>query len=226
MNPELRIGLVDSGCTAEQATALAAGRRFWLEQGELCQGPLRDDRLGHGSAVLATLAQDLRQPQLLLAQVFDERWATSALQVAGALYWLVEQGARVINLSLGLRQDRPLLREACQHALEAGVLLCASSPARGEAVFPASYPGVIRVTGDARCSPGQWSWLGSAQADFGAPVRAGSGLAGASLACAALSGGIAAFLQRQPRAGRREVLDYLAAGAAYLGPERKGMEHA
>ncbi|CAD5110427.1 subtilisin-like serine protease QhpE [Zestomonas carbonaria] len=225
MATELRIGLIDSGHSPAQASRVAGSRRFWLAGGELHEGEAQADRLGHGSALLDTLAAQAGPLPVYVAQVFAERWATSPLQVAAALHWLVERRVALINLSLGLRNDRPVLREACAMALEAGVLLCASSPARGEPVFPASYPGVIRVTGDARCAPGQWSWLDSPQADFGAPVNAASGLAGASVACAALSGQIAAFLQDRPDAGREAVLEHLRSGAAFIGPERRGAEH-
>ena len=222
MSTEPRIGLVDSGHAPTQAPLIRAGRRFWLDGEALREGPLTADGLGHGAAVIASLTTEAGDAELHLAQVFDGRGQTSALQLAAAIHWLIEQDVALINLSLGLRQDRPLLRQACAAASDAGILLCASSPAQGAAVFPAAYPQVLRITGDARCAPGQWSWLDSAQADFGAPVRAGSGMAGASVACAALSGLVAAFLRREPGAGREAVLDYLRRGAAFLGPERHG----
>ncbi|WP_446731499.1 subtilisin-like serine protease QhpE, partial [Pseudomonas soli] len=118
------------------------------------------------------------------------------------------------------RQDRPVLRLACAEAVAAGVLLCASSPARGEPVYPASYPGVIRVTGDARCAAGQWSWLDTPQADFGAAVGA-AGVAGASLACAAFTGRVAALLREEPGMTRQALLHWLEQHAAFVGPERK-----
>ncbi|MDT4855610.1 hypothetical protein FQZ97_899720 [compost metagenome] len=144
------------------------------------------------------------------------------MQIAAALHWLVEQDVALVSMSLGLRNDRPVLREACALARTAGILLCASSPAQGEPVYPASYPGVIRITGDARCTPGQWSWLNSAQADFGAHVTAANGVAGASVGCAALSGIMAGFLQRHPGASRQDVLLWLRENAAFVGPERRG----
>ncbi|MBK4997805.1 peptidase S8 and S53 subtilisin kexin sedolisin [Pseudomonas sp. S31] len=225
MRHDLRIGVIDSGCAPAQAGAVLAGRRFWLEDGTLHHGPLQPDRLGHGSAVLASLQAEAGQAPLLLAQVFNGQGATSALQVAAALLWLAEQGATLVNLSLGLQQDRPVLRRACAEAQAAGVLLCASSPARGGPVYPASYPDVIRVTGDARCAPGQWSWLGSAQADFGGYVGE-RGMAGASLGCAALSGRIAALLQQQPGLDRAQLVAWLQANAAFIGPERRGAADA
>ncbi|WP_028630066.1 MULTISPECIES: peptidase S8 [Pseudomonas] len=222
MANELAIGIIDSGFAPEQGSHVALARRFWLEGGELLDGDTQPDALGHGSVVLDTLTRQCGPVRLCVAQVFAERWQTSPLQIAAALHWLIEQNVALVNLSLGLRNDRPVLREACVLAHTAGILLCASSPAQGEPVYPAAYPGVIRVTGDARCAPGQWSWLNSPQADFGAHVAAANGVAGSSVGCAALSGIIAGFLQAHPGAGREAVLQWLREGAAFTGRERRG----
>ncbi|MGH8434322.1 MAG: subtilisin-like serine protease QhpE [Pseudomonas sp.] len=223
MAAELRIGIIDSGHSAAQANQVVAARRFWLADESLQEGEARPDQLGHGTAVLAAIAERAAAAQLCVAQVFGERWLTSPLQIAAAIYWLMEQDVALINLSLGVRQDRPLLREACEAAQAAGILLCAASPARGEPVFPASYRGVLRVTGDARCAGTQWSWLNSPQADFGAPVAAiNGGLAGASIASAVLSGHAAAYLLEHPAAKLSALLEHLRSHAAFIGPERRG----
>ncbi|NBA94980.1 S8 family serine peptidase [Pseudomonas sp. R5(2019)] len=220
MRPDLRIGIVDSGYTPSQG--VAAAQRFWLVEAGLAQGDVEPDSLGHGSAVLAAIAQRAPEAELYVAQVFDGRGVTSALQVAAGIDWLVNCGVRVINLSLGLRHDREALRLACAAAQASGVLLCASSPAQGAGVFPASYPGVVRVTGDARCGPQQWSWLNSAQADFGACVRGDRpGQSGASLGCAALCGHIAERLLQAPEASNEAVLRWLVEHASYRGIERR-----
>ncbi|WP_271407898.1 subtilisin-like serine protease QhpE [Pseudomonas sp. Q1-7] len=224
MASELVVGIIDSGFAPRQADRVSRSRRFWLEGGELLEGDTRPDALGHGSAVLDTLGEQCGPVRLCVAQVFGERWQTSPLQIAAALHWLIEQDVALISMSLGLRNDRPVLREACVLAQTSGLILCASSPAQGEPVYPAAYPGVIRVTGDARCASGQWSWLNSPQADFGAPVCAANGVAGSSVGCAALSGIIAGFLQAQPGASREAVIAWLREGAAFVGPERRGHE--
>ncbi|MFP3865317.1 peptidase S8 and S53 subtilisin kexin sedolisin [Pseudomonas capeferrum] len=221
MGTDLRMGIIDSGCSPQQASGLLGARRFWLEDGQLREGEMLPDQLGHGSAVLAGLQREAGPMPVLVAQVFSDQASTSALQVAAALLWLVEAGATLVNLSLGLQHDRPVLHQACAEALACGVLLCASSPAQGGPVYPASYPGVIRVTGDARCAPGQWSWLGTRQAAFGGYVGAG-GRAGASLGCAALSGRIAALLRDEPGMDRQQVHDWLRDHAMFIGPERRG----
>ena len=222
MKPELRIGVVDSGHAPAQQPQVVAGRRFALLDGQLLHSELQDDPLGHGTAVIQSIAQRAPAAVFCVAQVFDERGVTSTLQIAAAIDWLLTQNVRLINLSLGLRQDRSLLREACELAVARGVLLCASSPAQGEGVYPASYPQVLRVTGDARCTQDQWSWLNTAQADFAACVRSNTaGQSGASLGCAALSGHLASQLLAQPQATNAQLLEWLKTNAHYHGPERR-----
>ncbi|MBA1376299.1 subtilisin-like serine protease QhpE [Pseudomonas brassicacearum] len=222
MRPELRIGVVDSGHSPAQRMRVIAGRRFSLLEDGLAESDLRDDPLGHGGAVIEAISQRAPVAVFCVAQVFDQRGITSALQIATAIDWLVAQEVRLINLSLGLRHDRSLLREACAAAVAQGILLCASSPAQGEGVFPANYPQVLRATGDARCTEQQWSWLNSAQADFAACVHGTHpGQSGASLGCAALSGHIASFLVENPEASNEHVVEWLQKNACYQGPERR-----
>ncbi|WP_447750444.1 subtilisin-like serine protease QhpE [Pseudomonas nicosulfuronedens] len=220
MRPELRVGVVDSGHAVEQTGSVIGGQCFRLADDGLDRSPLSVDLLGHGSVVCEAILAHAPDARLCVAQVFDERGVTSPLQIAAALHWLGEQGVRVINLSLGVRQDRPILREVVVELIEAGVLVCASSPARGEPVFPASYAGVIRVTGDARCGEGEWSWLDSPQADFGAAVKVGE-RSGASLGCAAFSGHLAALLAERPELSNLQLVEAMRERAAFRGIERK-----
>lgn len=220
MRLEVRIGVIDSGHSAERADAVIAGQCFRLADDGLDRLPLSVDRLGHGSTVCEAILSRAPAARLCVAQVFDERGVTSPLQIAAALHWLGEQGVRLINLSLGVRQDRPILREAVTEMIESGVLICASSPARGEAVFPAGYPSVIRVTGDARCADDEWSWLDSPQADFGAAVKVG-GRSGASLGCAAFSGHLAALLVERPELSNAQLIELMREKAVFRGIERK-----
>lgn len=214
-----RIGLVDSGFSTSQHHRVVASRAFVLDEaGQLQQGPVGPDRLRHGSAMLAVMAEAVPQAQFCVAQVFDQTGSTSSAQIAGAIDWLLGCGVRLINLSLGVRQDYPGLAQACARARSAGVILVAASPPRGERVFPAAYSGVLAATGDGRCQPGQWSWLDHA---VGAPVRLpGHGPAGASMACAIISGEAARWLFRHPGADLDALCRYLREAASFHGSTR------
>ena len=224
----IRVALLDAGVAERHAARVAAARAFRLTgegQGAAGRVAVEDGlpavtraALAHGPALADVLVADARVA-LLAARVFESTLATSAAQLAAALDWVAEQGAALASVSAGLREDREVLRAALARAQARGVRVVAASPARGAPVYPAAYPGVVRATGDARCAPGQWSWLASAQADFGAHVRAGE-VRGASAGCARVAALLAGRLA--DGAPPERALAELREGAHYAGPERRG----
>jgi len=221
----VRVGVVDSGIDRADPALLPtvmAARAFLRSPDGLVQrvAPC-DDSVGHGSAVAALIADGAGQRvEFVDAQVFAAAQAIDAGLLADAIDWCVENSVRVLNLSLGLHADRPLLRDACARASAAGVTLVAACPARGGATFPAAYPEVVAVSGDARCVAGGWSLLAD-RPHFGASPCALSPAAGggASYAAARISGVAAAFFSRQPAAGYADLLAHLRAGAGFVGRE-------
>lgn len=219
----IRVGLIDSGINSSAVAAASLSCGFQRQpDGSVLEVAAREDQLGHGSALAQIILRGAARISLLNAQVFTQRLSCSAAQVAAALNWLVDQEVRVVNMSFGLRIDRKTLRHACAMADEAGVIMIASSPARGEPVYPASYAKVIRATGDARCTRAEISLLQTAQADFGAYVRCdASAIAGSSVACAYLTEQAVTFLSGQPQATAEDLREWLGGKASYRGPERR-----
>ncbi len=218
----IRVALIDAGVAERHAPRVVAARAFELAAaGEVITkdglAAVTSGAHAHGAALADVLLADARV-ELVAARVFSERLVTSAAQLAAALDWVTEQGAALANLSAGLREDREVLRDAVARALARGVVLVAAAPARGEPVYPAAYPGVVRATGDARCAPGEHSWLGTAHADFGAHVRAGE-VRGASAGCAHLSARLVSLLA--DGASPAHALGRLRERAHYTGPERR-----
>jgi hypothetical protein len=200
MTAAITVGLLDSGVDSSLVPAAATARFRTAVDGSVESRAGGGDLLGHGTA-LARIITSVPVPVALFdAAIFEDRW---------------------------LRADRAVLRRACERALDSGVILIAAAPARGPAVFPGSYPGVIRATGDARCAPGEISALGGGQADFaGYPRPLGDdgtsgGPGGASFGTAHVTAAVAEFLSRAPEAGRAEVVRHLAAIAKHRGPERR-----
>lgn len=224
----IKVGVVDSGFSDEQSDWVEASAAFFLADEALWQADSTPDQLGHGGHILSTIRATAPNTCFYVAQVFQNRFVTTALQVAAAIDWLVEQNVEVINLSLGLHTDRPLLKSAVERALKKGIVLCASSPAKGASVYPAAYLGVFRMTGDARCSEQEWSYLETAYADFGAYVKSADGLqAGASMGNARMVGHVCRYLEQQKSASAAtspsilEVRRFLQQQAHYFGAERK-----
>lgn len=219
----VRIGVLDSGITAGGELTMVNQAAFDLDvSGNAVPTTIDESDLAHGTSIAKIIAYGAHNCELLSAQVFARGQPGIPAVVAAGLNWLVEQNARIVNMSFGLIHDREVLRAACRAALARDVLLVASSPAQGRSVFPAAYSGVIRVTGDARCAPGELSWLGSKRADFGAcvgglvhrPHQAGGG---ASFAAAHFSGVLANAISRA--GGNDTALDLLRQGCRYTGRE-------
>ncbi len=206
------IGLLDSGVGIVPKGPVVAERAF-------TDLPLQPDRLDHGRALADVIWHYAPTIPLVNAQVFGAGMRSSAERLAAGIEWLCRQDALIINMSVGLRDDRPVLRAAIEAALAADRILLAAMPARGRPVFPAAYPGVIKVTGDARCRIGEVSELGDgdAAAEFGAcPTDLSGRPRGASFAVAHVAGMLGATLRRSadPRVALRRQ-------ARYRGRERR-----
>jgi len=208
----LRVGLVDSGIGGGAAAAVIA-------KNAAAQTP---PALMHGTVLANIIRAHCPTVALLDARVFTNQLSCTAHDAAMAIGWLIEQKAQLINLSLGLRRDVPELRAACERAIEQGAVLVASAPAQGDPVFPATYSGVISATGDARCQPGEISWLKSQRAEFAGCVQSDEAtVRGASVGCAAVSAALAVLMTESPSASRDEWLSRLRNQARYVGPERR-----
>ncbi len=219
----MNVGLLDSGIGPGFEHRIEAARTFRLAaDGAVVDGPATSAFHAHGTAIATVVAERAPAARLLIAQIFNDRLVTTAAQAAAGLDWLVGRQARIVNMSFGLSEDRSVLRTACEAACAAGTILLAASPARGAPVYPASYSGVLRITGDARCAPDEFSTLASDQADFGACVRGPDGaLAGASIAVAYATAAIAVFLAKNGPSSHQAVRDHLTEIAVYQGPERR-----
>lgn len=223
-----KVAIIDSGLDRDSELSPLACRRF-LDDGDtvraLDTGP---DPTGHGSAVACVIAGDPSAASLLVAQVIDVSGRTTPAAVAAALMWARLEGAQLIHMSLGLRHDRAVLADAVRELIEAGIVIVASAPARGVRTYPANYDGVIRATGDARCSAPEISWLDTSHADFGGygsfHAKDAAVMRGASIGAAHVSRFIVSHLK--PTSGHRAVRAALARLATHRGPERRGLPGA
>lgn len=180
------IGLIDGGVGAHVSLAGAS-----IEQRGFAGGVAAT---GHGTAIASLLVG--RAPdfvgaalgaRLLVADIYGGTPANgSAESIAAGLDWLGRKGARIINVSLVGPANIVLARAIA--ALQArGVLIVAAVGNDGPAaqpMYPASYRGVIAVTGvDTR---------GKVLAEGGRATHVDFAAPGADMAAALRGGGFAA----------------------------------
>jgi hypothetical protein len=147
------IGMIDGGVAAHPALAGAA-----IEQNGFAGRP---QPTGHGTAVASLLVGNqgpfrgaATDAQLYVADVYGgNRAAGSATTIVKALGWLAGHHPQVINISLVGPPNR-LMQRAIQIVQARGIQVVAAVGNDGPAApaqYPASYPGVVAVTGvDAR----------------------------------------------------------------------------
>ncbi len=115
-----------------------------------------NDSYGHGThvggAIAATTNNRLGVAGLAPAlkvmplRVLDEYGSGQVSDLIDALYYALQSGARVANLSLVLRYDSPALHDAVIAAQEGGLLVIAASGNYGAGVYwPAAYPETLAV---------------------------------------------------------------------------------
>ena len=148
------IGMIDGGVSKHPSL-----RDVSIEQRGFAAKGARSS--GHGTAIASLLVGSDGHFQgaahglsLLAADVYGGDPAEgSAVTIARALGWLTSRGVRVVNMSL-VGPPNPLLERAIAAARRRGVLIVAAVGNDGPAAppsYPASYPGVVAVTGvDAR----------------------------------------------------------------------------
>jgi hypothetical protein len=147
------IGMIDGGVASHPSLAAAP-----IEQNGFAGSP---QATGHGTAVASLIVGDqgpfrgaARGSSLLVADVYGgNRAAGSATAVVRALAWLAGRRSDVINISL-VGPSNKVMARAIAAARARGIQLVAAVGNDGPAAppqYPASYPGVIAVTGvDAR----------------------------------------------------------------------------
>jgi serine protease len=119
-----------------------------------------NDNSAHGTHVAGTVAQTTNNSigtaglafgcSLMPVKVLDYQGSGSASELADGIYWATDNGAQVINMSLGWfpgYDPGATVHNAVEYAYNHGVVLVASSGnwGTGTVAFPAAYPEVIAV---------------------------------------------------------------------------------
>lgn len=215
------VAVVDSGVNPQHhhIGGLVGGVAIG-EDGELSDDFV--DAVGHGTAVAAAIHEKAPDAQLYAVRVFSRSLAANADCLARAIDWAAEQGARVINLSLGTAnpEREPLLKAAVERATARGRLIVSACEYPGRRWLPGSLPGTVAAVVDWDCPRDE---MRLTRDPSGRTVCCASGyprpipgvppernLKGLSFAVANVSGFLARLVQVNPELRRAEdVLNLL-----------------
>jgi serine protease len=115
------------------------------------------DDHGHGTHVAGTIAQSTNngigvagiayRARIMPLKVLSRSGSGSVGDIADAIRYAADHGAKVINMSLGGRMASRVLGNAVRYAHDKGVVVvcAAGNDGRGQVSFPAAFPGAIAV---------------------------------------------------------------------------------
>jgi serine protease len=115
------------------------------------------DDHGHGTHVAGTVAQTTNNGMgaaglafcatLMPIKVLSKGGFGTVANVAEGIRFAADNGAQIINMSLGGPIKSKILEEAVDHAIKKNVLIVAAAGNSGRSVgYPAAYPGVLAVS--------------------------------------------------------------------------------
>lgn len=157
MADPIRIAVIDSGAQPGHPHILTENLDpgFAVSRdGTIAAGPqFTQDRLGHGTAVMAAIQQWAPLARCTPVRVFDEALRASPRALVTAIGHCADAGFDLVNLSLGTTNaaHREVFAAAARAARAVGVVLVAAVDIDGTPCFPGALPDVLGVGLDWEC---------------------------------------------------------------------------
>ena len=152
----LEVAIIDSGVTPGHphlADAVIRGFALHGDAPPLARSADSSDVTGHGTAVAAALHRLCPTVPLLCIRLLDDALTTTTAALCAAIRAAADEGARILNLSLGSgrAEAQEPLAAAIDHAAQRGAICVAAAHPRGRVLFPADLDTVISVTTHRSC---------------------------------------------------------------------------
>ncbi len=173
----IKVAVLDSGVASDNPDITPKV----VARANFTNGKAGEDNYGHGTHVAGIVAATANNTvgvagvcpgcTILDTKVLNDSGVGSTSGLANGINWAVNNGAKVINMSLGVRASRTL-ETAVNNAWNQGVVLvgAAGNGSNQTKIYPGAYPNVIAVAAtdntDARAS---FSTYGASWVDVAAP---------------------------------------------------------
>ena len=149
----VKVAIIDSGVDYLSDIDVYYRRDFISENSD-DMAILFEDIAGHGTSVAGIIAaKDNNEGitginpnvQLYSARVLDNECKAPVSRVVEAIYWAIDNGVNIINISFGTMVDSDILHKAIQDAYDSNILIVAAAGNNGIVEYPAAYDEVMAV---------------------------------------------------------------------------------
>lgn len=179
----IKVAVLDSGVASDNPDIApkVVARANFSDAAIKTGDPVAEDYYGHGTHVAGIVAAASSNSAgvagvcpgctILAGKVLNDSGVGSSSSVANGINWAVSNGAKVINMSIGVRASRTL-EAAVNNAWTKGVVLVAAAGNGGNQtkIYPGSYPNVIAVGAtDNKDLKASFSTYGASWVDVAAP---------------------------------------------------------
>lgn len=138
------------------------------------------DSLGHGTSMIVVASGNYNdigiwgvapKSKIMPVIVTDDIGRTDGNILARGIVYAVENGANIINISLGSQLSHSLVEDAINYALDTGVFVVASvgDYSMNKVLYPAKYDGVIAVQAQSKLGGKYVSASWGNEVDFSIP---------------------------------------------------------
>lgn len=188
----------------------------------------------HVAGIISAVSDNLigvagwAQVQILAVRALNDSGNGTLSDVALAIRWAVDHGARVINMSLGGSSSSTPLNEACQYAFNKGAVLVAASGNDGQPII--TYPARLReciavgamdelsgLAGFSNYGPEQEVVAPGVAIYSTAPSNSYKEAQGTSMACPEVAGVAALIIALNPALSPSQVRAIISASAIDMG---------
>lgn len=205
-----------------------------------------DDDNGHGTHVAGIIASETNNNEgvagmtwfskIMPVKAMGAKGYGTTFDIAKGIIWAVDNGADVINLSLGNYQPSRVLEEAVRYAFERDVVMvsAAGNDGSNQPTYPSAYPEVISVAAvDHNGNRASFSNYGS-YIDIAAPGvyipstyfnEQYAALSGTSMAAPHVAGLAALIKSINPELKSSEVIRIIKNSAIDLGQQGKDIDY-
>ncbi|MDP9888350.1 S8 family serine peptidase [Pseudarthrobacter enclensis] len=179
----IKVAVLDSGVASDNPDIApkVVARANFSSSATKAGDPVAEDYYGHGTHVAGNVAATVNNTigvagvcpgcTILAGKVLDDNGVGSSSALANGINWAVSNGAKVINMSLGVRASRTL-ETAVNNAWNKGVVLVAAAGNGGNQtkIYPGAYANVIAVGAtDNNDLKASFSTYGASWVDVAAP---------------------------------------------------------